>query len=165
MKKNLETKNETLNKDKVDIELPPFFYHYDLKSIKKLQLAQNSATRIIESTPRRAHMTPVLRDSHWLPIVKRCQYKILVFTYNVLHQNSTQYICEMVSGYHPNRQLRSANTTSLVPHRHKSILHGRRLMDTGAAVLWNNLPNNIRCAYINLLFFLHIGSITFYLLC
>ena len=41
----------------------------------------------------------------------------------------------MVSWYHPNRQLRSANTTSLVPHLHKSILHGRRLMDTGAAVL------------------------------
>ena len=58
----------------------------------------------------------------------------------------------MVSGYHPNRQLRSANTTSLVPHRHKTILHGRRLMDTGAAVLWNNLPNNIRCASSLLLF-------------
>ena len=80
-------------------------------------------------------MTPVLRDLHWLPIVKRCQYTILVFTYNVLHQNASQYICEMVSWYHPNRQLRSANTTSLVPHRHKSILHGRRLMDTGATVL------------------------------
>ena len=37
-------------------------------------------------------------------------------------------------------------------HRHKSILHGRRLMDTGAAVLWNNLPNNIRCASPLLLF-------------
>ena len=123
-----------------------------MKSIKKLQLAQNCAARIIDRTPWRAHMTPVLRDLHWLPIVKRCQYKILVFTYNVLHQNAPQYICEMVSWYHPNRQLRSANTTSLVPHRHKSILHGRRLMDTGAAVLWNNLPNNIRCASSLLLF-------------
>ena len=38
-----------------------------MKSIKKLQLAQNSAARIIDRTPRRAHMTPVLRDLHWLP--------------------------------------------------------------------------------------------------
>ena len=54
-----------------------------MKSIKKPQLAQNSAARIIvrSRTPRSAHMPPVLRDFHWLPIVKRCQYKILVFTY------------------------------------------------------------------------------------
>ena len=63
-----------------------------MKSIKKLQLAQNSAACIIDKTLRRAHMTPVLRDLHWLPIVKHCQYKILVFTYNVLHQNAPQYI-------------------------------------------------------------------------
>ena len=70
-----------------------------MKSIKKLQLqlSQNSAARIIDRTPRRAHMTPDLRDLHWLPIVKRCQYKILVFIYNVIHQNASQYICEMVS--------------------------------------------------------------------
>ena len=68
-----------------------------MKAIKKLQLAQNCAARIIDRTPRRAHMTLVLRDLHWLPIVKRCQYKILVFTYNVLHQNAPQYICEMVN--------------------------------------------------------------------
>ena len=117
-----------------------------MKSIIKLQLAQNSAARIIDRTPRRAHMTQVLRDLHWLPIVKHCQYHILMFTYNVLHQNAPQYVCEMVIWYHPNNQLRSANTTSLVPHRHKIILYGRRLMDTGAAVLWNNLPNNIKCA-------------------
>ena len=88
-----------------------------MKSITKLQLAQNSAARIIDRTPRQVHKTPVLRNLHWLPIVKRCKYKILVFTYNVLHQNALQYICEMVIWYHPNRQLRSANTTSLVPHR------------------------------------------------
>ena len=52
----------------------------------------------------------------------------------------------MVSWYHPNRQLRSAKTTSLVPHRHKTISDGRRFMDTRAAVPWNNLPNNIKCA-------------------
>ena len=56
-----------------------------MKSIKKLQLAQNSEARIIDRTPRCAHMTSVLRDLHWLPIVTRCQYKILMFTYNVLH--------------------------------------------------------------------------------
>ena len=40
-----------------------------MKSIKKLQLAQNSAARIIDKTSRRAHKTPVFRDFHWLPMV------------------------------------------------------------------------------------------------
>ena len=35
-------------------------------------------------------------------------------------------------------------------HRHKTILYGRRLMDTGAAVLWNFLPTalNVHRPYI-----------------
>ena len=98
------------------------------KSIKKLQLAQNSAARIIDRTPRYSHMTSVLRDLHWLPIVKRCQYKILVFTYNVLHQNASQYICEMVRWYQLNKHWSLIGTK-------RSYIYGRRLMDTGAAVL------------------------------
>ena len=39
----------------------------------------------------------------------------------------------------------SINTQFRISHRHKIILYGRRLMDTGAAVLWNNLPNNFKC--------------------
>ena len=57
-----------------------------------------------------------------------------------------QYIikCEFVSWYHPNRPLRSANRISLVPHCHKTVKLSGRLMDTAAATLWNDLPDNIR---------------------
>ena len=50
-----------------------------MKSIKKLQLAQSDVccgAHIIDRTRRRVHMTPVLRDLYWLPVVKCCQYKI-----------------------------------------------------------------------------------------
>ena len=46
--------------------------------------------------------------------------------------------------YNPNRPLRSANRISLVSHRHKTVKLSRRLMDTAAASLWNDLPDNIR---------------------
>ena len=52
-----------------------------MKSIKRLQVTQNAAPRLIRRTKKRAHMTPVLRDLHWLPVVNRCQFKILLFTY------------------------------------------------------------------------------------
>ena len=48
------------------------------KSMHKLQLAQNSATRLISPTPQHHHITPILRELNWLTITKRCQYKLLV---------------------------------------------------------------------------------------
>ena len=52
-----------------------------MKSIKRLQLTQTAAARLIRQTKKQAHLTPVRRDLHWLPVVKRCQFKILLFTY------------------------------------------------------------------------------------
>ena len=45
---------------------------------------------------------------------------------------------------YPNRPLRSANRVSLVLHRHRTVKLSRRLLDTAAATLWNDLPDNIR---------------------
>ena len=69
-----------------------------MKSIKRLQLTQNAAARLIRRIKKRAHITPVvtvgpvLRDLHWLPVVKRCQFKILVFTYKSLKNEAPSYI-------------------------------------------------------------------------
>ena len=46
-----------------------------MKSIHRLQLAQNAAARGVKRTPKREHMTPVQRDLHWLPIIKRVQLR------------------------------------------------------------------------------------------
>ena len=51
-----------------------------MKSIYRLQITQNSATRLISRTPRHEHITPVLVQLHWLPITKICQFKILTMT-------------------------------------------------------------------------------------
>ena len=49
----------------------------------------------------------------------------------------------MLSFYHLKNQLCSTNTPSLIPNRHEAVLYGR-VLDTGAAVIWNNLLNNIK---------------------
>ena len=38
----------------------------------------------------------------------------------------------------------SANRISLVPNRHRTVKLSRRLRNTAAATLWNDLPGNIR---------------------
>ena len=109
-----------------------------VKSIKRLQLTQNAAAQLIRRIKKRAHITPVLRDLHWLPVVKRCQFKILVLTYKSLKNEAPSYISDLLNWYQPNRHLRSGNTTSIIPKRYKSVRYGKRLMDTGAAMRWNS---------------------------
>lgn len=117
-----------------------------LKHVKRLQLTQNTAARVISRTSRYSHITATLRTLHWLPISKRCQYKILVFTFKALHNTAPTYLCDILNWYEPSRTLRSASTTSLIPNRNRTIRLGRRLFDTSSATLWNTLPNNIKSA-------------------
>ena len=96
---------------------------------------------MITNTPRHDHITPVLQQLNWLTIQKRCQLKILVLTFKVLHNNSPQYICELLQWYTPSRTL-----SDVVPNRSKTIRYGKRLIGTSAATLWNALPNHIKSA-------------------
>ena len=132
-----------------------------MKSIHRLQLAQNAAARVIKRTPKREHMTPVLRDLHWLPINRRIEFKILLFVFKALHSEAPSYLCDLLNWYHPNRPLRSANTTSLVPNRNKTVKFGKRLMDTAAASLWNFLPDEIKCVPNIVLFKKHFKTYLF----
>ena len=48
--------------------------------IEKLQRVQNCAARLVVNATRHDHITPVLRDLHWLPVEQRIIFKILLFT-------------------------------------------------------------------------------------
>ena len=104
-------------------------------SLHKLQLAQNTAARVASRTPRYQHITPILQQYNWLPIAQRCQLKLLVMTFKVLHLEAPQYIIDLFHWYSPARPLRSSLTTSLVPNRNKTIRYGKRLIDTSTAAL------------------------------
>ena len=53
--------------------------------LQRLQVLQNNAARLIQGVSGRAHITPVLRDLHWLPIRQRIQHKLLSLTYRALN--------------------------------------------------------------------------------
>ena len=77
-----------------------------IKSIHRLRITHNSTARLISRTPRHEHITPVLVQLHWLPITKRCQFKILTMTYKASHHSAPTYICDMLNWYQPARTLR-----------------------------------------------------------
>ena len=110
--------------------------------LQRLQLVQNSAARVISQTKPYISITPILNELHWLPIKKRCQFKILLLTFKSLNGCAPEYLCDMLNAYMPNRSLRSTAFTSLVPYRSRSIRFGK----LSAAKLWNELPRNIQRA-------------------
>ena len=114
-----------------------------VQNIQKLQLLQNAAARLIRWMPKHAHITPHLKELHWLPITQCITFKILIITYKALHGLAPAYITELLTPYQPTRSLRSESQSLLtVPRMHNS--HHQRSFSHNAPVLWNALPLDLR---------------------
>jgi len=52
--------------------------------LRRLQCVQNAAARLVTGTRRCEHITPALRQLHWLPVRQRIQYKLASLAFHVL---------------------------------------------------------------------------------
>ena len=52
--------------------------------IKKLQRVMNASARLVYCAPKYCHVTPLLRELHWLPVRLRVDFKILLVTFKIL---------------------------------------------------------------------------------
>ncbi|KAF7240636.1 putative RNA-directed DNA polymerase from transposon BS, partial [Varanus komodoensis] len=120
-----------------------------LKTVRILQLVQNNAARLLMGMGSYVHMTPVLRQLHWLPIEVRAQFKVLVMTYKALNGLGPGYLHERLRPYMPDRPLRSAGEALLREPCVKEIRRvgtRRRAFSAVAPNLWNVLPREVRLA-------------------
>ena len=113
--------------------------------IKRLSRLQNIAARIITRTKPRDHITPVLRELHWLPIADRIVFKILVYVYRSTTGSSPSYIKDCLVPYKPNRYLRSGNKSLFIQPR-TFTSWGQRSFLFAAPFLWNKLPDLVKSA-------------------
>ena len=67
---------------------------------------------------------------NWLQVSQCWKYKTLVITFKLLHNEAPDYVANLFNWYTPARTLRSASRTSLVPNKSKTVMLGRRLIDT-----------------------------------
>ena len=74
-----------------------------------------------------------------MPVDKRIEYKLLLYTYNALHDLAPGYICELVVPYVPRRVLRSAELNLLTVPPGKPGKYRSRSFATASANLWNSL--------------------------
>ena len=113
--------------------------------INRLQKIQNTAARIVLRVPRREHISPFLRELHWLPVSSRIEHKIMLLTYHAMNGNPT-YLSELVSRHKPTRALRSSDDNLLKPPHHKGLKQRwrGRSFSFSSQKLWNNMPYKLR---------------------
>ena len=105
--------------------------------ILKLQRVQNIAARLVCQIKRKEHITPYLRELHWLPIHQRIIYKLLLYTFKALHDEAPTYICELLQRHNPNRILRSGSQLRLHVPKTLTSSYGMRAFSVAAPMLWN----------------------------
>ena len=110
-------------------------------TVSGLQAVQNSAARIVTQERLRDHdsMSRALMELHWLPVDKRIEYKMLLYTYKALHGLAPGYLCKLVVPYEPRRVLRSAESNLLTVPPGKPGKYGSRSFVRASANLWNSL--------------------------
>ena len=114
--------------------------------IRKVQMVQNTAARLVLRVSRREHITPSLEKLHWLPVQQRAIYKILLLAYKALNGMAPEFISNLVHLYAPTRALRSSSQYRLIVPSSATKFYGDRSFAHAAASLWNNLPIYIRQA-------------------
>ena len=104
----------------------------------KLQKLQNSCARLIYRKKRRDHVTPLLKELHWLPVRQRIVFKILLITFKFYLNLAPLYISEIIQ--------KSERNELLLKLPRASTPYGDRAFSTCAPRLWNALPLHIRAS-------------------
>ena len=79
--------------------------------IKRLQGVQNAAARSILRTPRSEHISPLLQNLHWLPVIRRTLHKVAALCHSSLSGSDPQYLSDRTHVYTPARSLHSSSDT------------------------------------------------------
>ena len=95
------------------------------------------------------HITPVLLQLHWLPVLFRINLKILLLTFKAIHGLAPSYITDLVRVKPSNCRYSFRSDSGILlsyPNFKTSTTLGDRAFVAFAPKLWNGLPLQIRMA-------------------
>ena len=114
------------------IELPA-------SQINRLQRIQNSAARIVSRLPSHEHITPVLKNLHWLPVQQRIKFKVVLFVFKCFNGLAPPYLSELIA-VKENLCTCTLRSDGGLLERKTSNKFGDRAFSVCGPVLWNQLP-------------------------
>ena len=115
------------------------------RHIQRLQVVQNSAARLVSRSNKHESVSPILQSLHWLPVRSRIMFKILLFAYECFHDLAPSYLSELLTTYKPERNLRSSKKNLFIIPTVLTKTYGERSFAYAAPILWNSLPDSLRC--------------------
>uniref|UniRef100_A0A803T5Y0 Reverse transcriptase domain-containing protein n=1 Tax=Anolis carolinensis TaxID=28377 RepID=A0A803T5Y0_ANOCA len=114
---------------------------------QKIQMVQNAAARLLAGSSIRSHITPILKQLHWLPIEHRISYKILILTFKARNGQGPLYLRDrLIPFFHQWSPPSSQENLLYVLGPREVHLEAtrRRAFSTYAPILWNSLPPYVR---------------------
>ena len=101
-----------------------------------LQSMMNAAARLIFSSSKFQHITPLLHQLHWLKAPERIAFKQSVLVYKCLHGSAPAYLTDelcQVADVEARQRLRSSSSSSLIVSRTRLLTVGDRAFLVAAA--------------------------------
>ena len=115
------------------------------REIVKLHRVQNCAPRLVSGI-RSDHVTPVMKDLHWLPLGAPIDFKILLLTFRILNDLASYYLSSLLLKYQRARLLRLSNglrlqvpSVNTVTYRHRSVSYYATKSGTLYLIISNTL--------------------------
>ena len=100
-----------------------------------------------------AHVTPILKQLHWLPFKYRCMFNTATLVYKFLHCGSPSYFQPFLSLSSSSYSTRCSHPVhqylTVPPFRSsafKSVKHFDHSFAFDAPKIWNELPHDVRSA-------------------
>ena len=116
------------------------FYGISDTLFGRLQSVQNAAARLSTGGLRRDHISPVLKQLHWLPVRCRVAYKLAVLVFKSLYLAEE---CQLIADDAERCRLRSTNANVCIVPRNSTRMGDRRFCVARPRV-WNSLPSAVR---------------------
>ena len=119
-------------------------YNLPNKQIERLQRIRNQAARMLKRIPRRSHITPVLRELHWL------SHDIIILTHKAGNNTAPEYLCDLIRRNVKSTTIRTRASFDpcllCVPPISKTCANSLfdRSVVYAAPTLWNALDLDIR---------------------
>ena len=98
----------------------------------------------LSSKNRRQHVTPLLKELHFLPIQAHIDYKLATLALGHFDGSLPQYLSSRLDIYQPSRSLRSSNDRLLRVPRWKLKSFRYRSFSYQGPVVWNSLPIDLK---------------------
>ena len=131
-------------------------------TVEPLQRVQNAAARLVSNLRLRDHVTPALKQLHWLPVACRIKYKLCLLMHLIHTGQAPQYLVDCVQSVATTsrRHLRSAESAAYVKRTTRTKFGERGFSHSGPAA-WNSLPPQLQAITDTNIFKRHLKSFLF----